>query len=130
MQEQEQEQFYLVRARGQPRTGSTGERVVHSTCSRKRFRRTDFAGLRVPYYLSLNQTEKKKKEVDVKFLYNYYEQDGNNSPVTGGVGTEELQLHGPSIVVNVAMDSATTFHFDGGVDVYSSASPDNIDFNV
>ena len=67
---------------------------------------------------------------DAKFLYNYYEQDGNNSPVTGGIGTEELSFHGPSIVVNVALDSVSTFHFDGGVDVYSSASTDNIDFNV
>lgn len=76
--------------------------------------------------LVLAQDEK----VDAKFLYNYYEQDGNNSPVTGGVGTEELSFHGPSIVVNVAIDSVSTFHFDGGVDVYSSASTDNIDFNV
>ena len=71
-----------------------------------------------------------KNKVDAKFLYNYYEQDGNNSPVTGGIGTEELSFHGPSIVVNVAIDSVSTFHFDGGVDVYSSASTDNIDFNV
>ncbi len=71
-----------------------------------------------------------EQKVDAKFLYNYYEQDGNNSPVTGGIGTEELSFHGPSIVVNVAIDSASTFHFDGGVDVYSSASTDNIDFNV
>lgn len=70
------------------------------------------------------------KKVDAKFLYNYYEQDGNNSPVTGGIGTEELNFHGPSIVVNVALDSSSTFHIDGGVDVYSSASTDNIDFNV
>jgi hypothetical protein len=71
-----------------------------------------------------------EQKVDAKFLYNYYEQDGNNSPVTGGIGTEELSFHGPSIVVNVALDSISTFHFDGGVDVYSSASTDNIDFNV
>mgnify|MGYP003846377489 CR=1 FL=1 len=55
-----------------------------------------------------------EQKVDAKFLYNYYEQDGNNSPVTGGIGTEELSFHGPSIVVNVALDSVSTFHFDGG----------------
>jgi hypothetical protein len=74
--------------------------------------------------------QKEEGKVDAQFLYNYYEQDGNNSPVTGGIGTEELNFHGPSIVINVAIDSSKSFHFDGGVDVYSSASTDNIDFNV
>ena len=83
--------------------------------------------------LSYGQDEeikKPKKKVDAKFLYNYYEQDGNNSPVTGGIGTEELSFNGPSLVINVELDSVTTFHFNGGVDVYSSASTDNIDFNI
>ena len=69
-------------------------------------------------------------KVDAQFLFSYYEQDGNNSPVTGGIGTEELKFYGPSILVNVNIDSSKTFTLSGGADYYTSASSDNIDFNV
>ena len=31
----------------------------------------------------------------VTFLFNYYDQDGDRSPVTGGIGTEDLQVAAP-----------------------------------
>ena len=79
---------------------------------------------------SLQIYAQEKGKVDAQFLFNYYEQDGNNSPVTGGIGTEKLNFYGPSVVVNVALDSTKTFNFNGGADYYTSASSDNIDFNV
>ena len=36
--------------------------------------------------------------VDGEFLFNYYDQDGDHSPVTGGLGTEALQVLSPVVV--------------------------------
>ena len=68
------------------------------------------------------------KETEVNFLLNYYEQDGDHSPVTGGQGTEELDNVAPSFVVHIPMDSLSSLDFNFGIDIYSSASTDNIDF--
>mgnify|MGYP001943219560 CR=1 FL=1 len=65
-------------------------------------------------------------DIEVSFLASYYEQDGNHSPVTGGVGTEYLTNIAPSVVVKVPIDTVRTLSVDGGVDFYSSASSDNI----
>ncbi|WP_439883284.1 DUF3570 domain-containing protein [Pontibacter sp. MBLB2868] len=67
---------------------------------------------------------------DVNILASYYTQDGNHSPVTGGIGTEELTDVTPTIIVNVPMDTVTNLLVNFGMDFYSSASTDNIDFNV
>ena len=73
---------------------------------------------------------KKKPPVSLELLYNFYHQDGNNSAVTGGIGTEKLTYNSPNIVVHIPADSVSGFTVKAGVDVYSSASQDNIDFNV
>lgn len=67
---------------------------------------------------------------ELQVIYSYYMQDGNHSAVTGGTGTEELKYHSPAIVVHIPTDSLSSLSVDAGVDVYSSASQDNIDFNV
>lgn len=64
--------------------------------------------------------------VDVSFLTSYYVQDGNHSPVTGGVGTEKLHNVAPSIIVNVPITVNHSISVHGAVDIYSSASSDNI----
>ncbi len=58
---------------------------------------------------------------------NYYQQDGIHSPVTGGIGTEELSNFAPSFNINIPIDTSKTLNVDTGIDFYSSASSDNID---
>lgn len=67
---------------------------------------------------------------DVNILASYYSQDGDHSPVTGGIGTEELTDVTPTVIVNVPLDTVTNLLVNFGMDFYSSASTDNIDFNV
>ncbi|MBF9253696.1 DUF3570 domain-containing protein [Pontibacter sp. 172403-2] len=64
---------------------------------------------------------------DVNILASYYTQDGDHSPVTGGIGTEQLTDVTPTIIVNVPLDTVTSLHVNFGMDFYSSASTDNID---
>ena len=67
---------------------------------------------------------------EINILGSYYSQDGNHSPVTGGVGTEQLTDVTPTIIVNVPLDTVTNLNVNFGMDFYSSASTDKIDFNV
>ena len=67
------------------------------------------------------------KESDISVLFSYYSQDGNNSPVTGGIGTEKLSDYTSKIIVNLVLDEKQSISLDGGFDYYTSASTDNID---
>jgi hypothetical protein len=67
---------------------------------------------------------------DIEVLFGYYSQDGNHSAITGGTGTEKLHVYSPEFTITHYRDSAHTFTLNGGVDVISSASIDNIDFIV
>ena len=67
---------------------------------------------------------------EVNILGSYYSQAGEHSPVTGGIGTEELTDVTPTIIVNVPLDSTTNLNVNFGMDFYSSASSDEIDYNV
>ncbi len=69
-------------------------------------------------------------KTDVQVLFSYYTQDNDHSAVTGGIGTENLQVYAPQISIDHQPDSFNTIHIDGGVDIISSASTDNIDFVV
>ena len=62
-------------------------------------------------------------EVDI--LYSYYEQDGDNSPVLGGTGTEYLTDHVGQISVMIPYKD-NKFNLLVGIDHYTSASTDNI----
>ncbi|MDA7501654.1 DUF3570 domain-containing protein [Chitinophagales bacterium] len=75
------------------------------------------------------QMKENDKEVTIDFLSSYYEQDGNNSPVTGGIGTESLQDIASVIVVNIPLDSINAISVTAGADYYTSASTDMIDRN-
>ncbi len=83
-------------------------------------------------YFAQAQLKRKKnsdklKKTEIELVYNHYVQDGDNSAVTGGVGTESLRVYGPSLTVKKysGQDKMTT---KIGADVISSASTDNIDF--
>ena len=73
---------------------------------------------------------RKLEATEVNILGSYYSQDGNHSPVTGGIGTEQLTDVTPTVIVNVPLDTVTNLNVNFGMDFYSSASTDNIDFNV
>jgi hypothetical protein len=82
---------------------------------------TDSAGYR-PRKLKLDE---------VNFVSGYYMQDGNNSAVTGGTGTEKLTDFANTIELKmVRVDRRGRNHagtFELGIDHYTSASSDNID---
>lgn len=63
---------------------------------------------------------------DVEIVYNHYIQDGNHSAVTGGVGTEALNVYGPALNIKRSRHK-TALSFNVGTDVITSASTDNID---
>ena len=64
-------------------------------------------------------------EIDI--LASYYQQDGNNGAVTGGIGTEFLTDYTTKIIAKVPLNQKLSLNIDGGFDYYSSASTDNID---
>src|SRR5436305_3347893 len=68
---------------------------------------------------------------EVNFVSGYYHQDGNNSAVTGGIGSENLTDFANTIELKMSKyDSRLRKHsysFELGVDHYTSASSDKID---
>ena len=77
---------------------------------------------------AFKKTVLNKTEVDI--LYNHYIQDGHNSAITGGVGTEKLIVYGPSVAYKKIFKERKSIFVKAGADIISSASTDNIDFNV
>jgi hypothetical protein len=77
---------------------------------------------------------RKLKVEEVNFVSSYYNQNGNNSAVTGGIGTEKLTDF--STILDVSLTRTDyrnrlhTFRIEGGIDHYSSASSDRIDPNT
>lgn len=69
------------------------------------------------------------EEITIDILSSYYNQDGNNAAVTGGIGTELLTDIAGMLIVNVPLDSVRSISLTGGVDYYTSASTDNINSN-
>lgn len=69
------------------------------------------------------------RDIDANFLSSYYQQDGNNAAVTGGIGTEKLSDFANVLIVNVPIDSVNSINLYTGLDYYTSASTDNIDNN-
>lgn len=69
-------------------------------------------------------------DVDVDFLFNYYDQDGDRSPVTGGIGTEDMQVSSSVFLLRHRVGDDWQMSYQLGVDSISSASVDAIDFQV
>ncbi len=74
-----------------------------------------------------DSTYQRVDRLAIEAVYNHYVQDGNNSAVTGGKGTEQLTVYGPSVQIRKYKGKSTR-SFQLGVDVISSASTDNIDY--
>lgn len=76
----------------------------------------------------------KLKLEEVNLVSSYYKQNGNNSAVTGGVGSEELTDISNAIDVKMIKYGKTgkkhTLDFEVGVDHYTSASSDKVDLQA
>jgi hypothetical protein len=68
------------------------------------------------------------RQTDYDFLFSQYIQDGTNSAVTGGIGTEELMVYSPQFTVRHRSKKGSLLNVKAGVDVITSASTDKIDF--
>ncbi len=68
---------------------------------------------------------------EANIVSSYYHQDGNNSAVTGGIGTEKLSDYSASIDLKFSKwdrkNRKHTFDIEAGIDHYTSASSDKID---
>jgi len=77
---------------------------------------------------------RKLKLEEVNFVSSYYQQDGNNSAVTGGIGSEKLTDFATTIDVKISRygyrNRKHTLTAEVGIDVYTSASSDKIDPNT
>ena len=77
-----------------------------------------------------NQTNAYKKRVletaEADFLTSYYNQDGDNASVTGGIGSEKLNDFTPTVVVSVPLNDDDVLTIDAGISTYSSASSSNL----
>lgn len=66
-------------------------------------------------------------KTDIELVYNHYLQNGSNSAVTGGIGTEKLVVYGPALNLKRSRGKEE-WSLKTGVDIITSASTDNIDF--
>ena len=86
--------------------------------------------LSITAYSQQNKTSTYKKRVlentEVDFLTSYYNQDGSNASVTGGIGSEKLNDVTPTVVVSVPLNDDDVLTVDAGISAYSSASSSNL----
>lgn len=79
------------------------------------------------YYSGFGQSKKENVyQTDIETVYRQYNQNGNNSAITGGVGTEKLDVYGLQTTLNQTINSHT-LSVQFGTDIISSASTDFID---
>lgn len=72
--------------------------------------------------------KKTLQKSQLKAVFGYYKQDGENSAVTGGVGTEELSVKSTRIIYVRKTKNENKWKFKVGVDQVTSASTDKINF--
>lgn len=74
---------------------------------------------------------RKLKLEEVNFISAYYSQDGNNSAVTGGIGTEKLADYANTVELKMVKTGPNgkiqNYLLALGIDYYTSASSDKID---
>ena len=77
---------------------------------------------------SLAYKKQQVSQTDIQVLFSFYTQDGNHSAVTGGTGTENLQVYATDVSITHRPNFRSTFSLGLGIDMITSASTDNIDF--
>ena len=82
----------------------------------------------LPVYAQESEGFKKKvlEKAEVDFLMSYYTQDGANSSVGGGIGTEELWDVTPTIIISMPLNIDDVLTIDVGLSAYTSASSSNL----
>lgn len=85
-----------------------------------------------PAKVDSSKYQSRKLKIDeINLVSAYYHQNGNNSAVTGGIGTEKLSDFANTIDLQMSKFNKrgrkNTFLFELGVDHYTSASSDKID---
>jgi Protein of unknown function (DUF3570) len=88
-----------------------------------------------PAKIDSSKYQSRKLKIDeINLVSAYYHQNGNNSAVTGGIGTEKLSDFANTIDLQMSKfnkrGKKNTFLFELGVDHYTSASSDKIDPNT
>lgn len=89
--------------------------------------------LLVFFWVKLSSQNKEKDgkykidEIEVDFLFSYYEQEGDHSAVQGGVGDQHLTDFVSGIVINVPIDTSYIINLKYSLDAYTSASTNRID---
>ena len=68
------------------------------------------------------------KKTEIELVFSYYNQNGDHSAVTGGIGTEKLMVYAPNLKINHSFNNRHSISFSAGADFITSASKDNIDF--
>lgn len=63
---------------------------------------------------------------ELQILTSYYQQDGNNAAVSGGIGTEYLTDIHPTIIYAVPLSADDVLTVNVGVSAYTSASSSNV----
>lgn len=63
---------------------------------------------------------------EVDMLLSYYNQDGNNASVSGGIGTEKLDDFASNITVAIPLNADDVLTVDGTISAYTSASSSNL----
>jgi hypothetical protein len=96
-----------------------------------------YLGILAAFSQNVNDSAYKNKKLlldEVNFVSGYYHQNGNNSAVTGGVGTEKLSDLANTIELKFSKYSRSglkhNLNFGLGIDHYTSASSDKIDPNT
>ncbi len=72
-------------------------------------------------------SKKKLQRTDIQAMFSYYTQNNNHSAVTGGIGTEDLQVYAQDYSFTWSSGSIKSISLELGADIISSASTDNID---
>lgn len=83
----------------------------------------------VGYAQEADQGTYKKRvleSTELDLIASYYEQDGKNAAVTGGIGTEELTDAAGSIVVSIPLSDNEVLSLEAGISAYTSASSSNV----
>ncbi|MCB0493344.1 MAG: DUF3570 domain-containing protein [Cyclobacteriaceae bacterium] len=83
---------------------------------------------------SASYKSRKLKFEEANFVTSYYHQEGNNSAVTGGIGTEKLTDISNTIDLKLSKydnhNRLHSYNFELGFDTYTSASSDKVDPNT
>lgn len=66
------------------------------------------------------------ESTEIGLLFSYYEQEGKNAAVSGGIGTEELTDATPTYVISIPLNDDDVLSIDAGVSAYTSASSSNV----